>query len=213
MGAKGVGKLSVLEFNAETHTYRMAGRVLPSVTQVVGAILPGWRASEFFLQRGRALHHACALHDRGILDESTVAEEIAPRLRAWRKFLADSGAEIPNPKKDYIEIPRGHGLYGYAGTADRLLCHNGHWVVCDLKSTNSPQVIVQLGGYALLLGAGETGIKCTRGVSVELRDNGDYRAMWLKKEDLRQGEQAFLAALTVFNFMDKHHLRGNGNGN
>ena len=43
-------------FDADRHEYRIAGRVVPSVTHVLGDLIPGWRASDWHLQRGRAVH-------------------------------------------------------------------------------------------------------------------------------------------------------------
>ena len=45
-------------------------------------------------------------------------------------------------------------------------------------------------------------------VAVELHDNGTYKTLWLDKDELRRAEQQFLACLTVYGFMTKHHLKG-----
>lgn len=197
------------QFDADTHTYRVDGSVLPSVTQIISSVLPGFQAGDWYLNRGRALHLACAHDDRGILIEESVHEEIAQRLKAWRKFKADTGALIT-----MIEKPLWSAQYRFAGTVDRALTFNGKtlfgyrevpaWTLCDLKSTISPQVVVQLGGYNLLLR--EAGVAIGQGVAVELRDSGDYRCQWFDKAELRRGEQTFLAALTIHNFRVKHGL-------
>lgn len=199
-------------FDEATHTYRIRGDVVPSVTQVIRATLPGaWQASDFYLGRGRALHHACALSDRGKLNEETVDPSYAPKLRAWRKFIADSGAVIHE-----IELRLSSSLYRYAGTVDRVLRHDGHWVVCDIKSTIEPRVIVQLGGYSKLLDAAHDHPSVTRGVAVELKDSGSYECKWYTKAELNRGEQTFLAALTVYNFLTANNLmrkdKTNGDG-
>ena len=69
-----------------THVYTLNGRVVPGVTEIVRATVPGWQASEWYLQRGRALHKAVELWNKGTLDEATVAPEIEGRFRAWKLF-------------------------------------------------------------------------------------------------------------------------------
>lgn len=189
-------------FDAETHQYLLDGRRLPSVTEIIGATLPGWQADDWYLQRGRALHHGCRLLDEGCLDWATVAPEIEPQIRAWQQFLEDSGATC-----EAIERPLASERYQYAGTLDRMLNVAGYLTVCDLKSTIAPQVAVQLAAYGLLWPE-----KVIRGVAVELKDDGTYRAQWLNGHELRRAEQVFLACLTVFNFLMTNNLRrSNGN--
>lgn len=191
-----------LTFDEATHTYRLDGRVVPSVTQVIGSVLPGWQADEWYLQRGRALHHACALLDRGVLNWDSVAPEIIGRVRAWQRFVADSRAIIMG-----IETPHADSVYRFAGTIDRILFVDGVElpVICDLKSTIEPQVRVQLGGYSVLSGVG--GKRPRRAVAVELHDDATYKTLWLNDHEMRRAEQTFLAALTVHNFKTMHGIR------
>src|SRR4051812_37520347 len=99
-----------LTFDAESHTYRLNGRVIPSVTTIINAILPGWQADEYYLQRGRAIHWGCALLDKNDLDWATVAPEIAPRVRAWQAFRTSYPARI-----EAIELSMAHATFRYAG--------------------------------------------------------------------------------------------------
>lgn len=189
-----------LAFDASAHEYRLAGHKVPSVTQVINAILPGWQASEWHKQRGRALHHGCALADKGVLDWATVSPEIEPRLRAWLKFRAEAKADVVA-----IERKLGSRAYQFAGTLDRLLviCGGGERVLCDLKSTiEEPQILVQLGGYSLLLPPGE---KVRRAVGVELKADGNYSTRWVNQHELRRAEHHFLAVLTTFNLKKGNH--------
>ncbi len=188
-----------LDFDDAAHAYRINGLPAPSVTQVIRDVLPGWAADDWYLQRGRALHHGCRLLDEGRLDWSSVSTEIISRVLAWQRFRAEFPADLVQ-----CETPMGHPLYRYAGTPDRLLM-NGVPIVADLKSSVSPQVRVQLGGYSLLFRA--HGRAPQKGVAVELRDDGSYRTLWMDKHELAQAERVFLACLSVHSFKRSHGLK------
>lgn len=192
----------MLEFDAETHTYKLNGKVVPSVTQVIRAVLPERPVDEFYLGRGRAIHHGCRLLDEGRLDWSTVAPEIEPRIRAWQNFRVDLCGYRPCA----IEQPLGSEALQFAGTLDRVFERQGaDWTLMDLKSTISPQARVQLGGYSILWSAQWRGEgprrPLKRAGAIELQDDGQYKALWLDQRELRLAEQVFVACLTVFNFM------------
>ena len=53
-------------FNDATHEYRIGGRFVPSVTQVLGDLLPCFQAGEWYLERGRAVHACAAMIAKGI---------------------------------------------------------------------------------------------------------------------------------------------------
>ena len=193
--------MSDLAFNAEKHEYRLDGRLVPSVTQIIRAVLPGWQASEWYLQRGRALHHGCRLLDEGKLDWSTVSPEIEPRILAWERFRMESFSTVTA-----AEVPMACPRYCFAGTCDRVLSRYAEGdIICDLKSTIEAQVRVQLGAYSLLWAA--NGRKPRKAVAVELRDNGQYRCLWIGERELRMAEQTFLAVLTTFNFMMANNIK------
>jgi hypothetical protein len=193
----------LLTFDAERHEYRLDGRLVPSVTQVVRAILPGWNASAWHMHRGSATHHGCRLLDEGRLDWQSVDDEIRPRLAAWQKFRSEWPAEVT-----FCEKPVASLVYQFAGTLDRMFRCGAERVLCDLKNTIEPGVRVQLGGYSLAWHEMYPARRIDRAVAVELRDCGDYRCLWLDRHELRRAEQTFLGCLTVFNFMVTHGIRG-----
>lgn len=190
-----------LSFDEASHSYRLNGSPVPSVTQVINSVLPGWKADEWYLQRGRAVHHGCRLMDGHCLDWATVATEIQPRIEAWVKFR-DSR---PTDKILLCEEPLAHPGYRFAGTLDRVFGDGKTEIIADIKSTIEPQVRVQLGGYSLAW-TEHTGRKAGKAVAVELRDDGTYSTLWLDTHELRRAEQTFLAALTVFNFKTLHKI-------
>lgn len=185
-----------LTMDAE-HRYKIGDVALVSVTQVISDILPGWQADPWYMERGTAMHHACALLDAGTLDWSTVAPEIEGRVRAWEKFRKDYPA-----KMIACEMRLHHPIYNYAGTLDRILVEADAVVVADIKSTIAPQVQIQLGAYSLLW----TGAAIHRGAAIELHDDATYKCQWFTKKETEHGGRIFLAALTLHNFKRKAGL-------
>lgn len=184
-----------LEFRESDHSYRIDGRRVPSVTGIIGQVMPlPFQAGEWHMRRGVSTHHGCRLLDAGTLDWSSVDPEIMPRIKAWEKFRREWPAEIVA-----CELPLGSESLRYAGTLDRVFKREDTLTICDIKSSLSPQVIVQLAAYALLWrDAGNRPV--SKGVAVELRSDASYRCMWVDAGQLRRGEQVFLAALTIHNW-------------
>lgn len=111
-------KTQKIDFDPGSHIYRVDGRVLPSVTQILrlSGVSACWNSgnSDYFLSLGRSVHAACAYNDEGSLDESSVPDNVLPYLEGWRRFLADSGA-----KMKHVERPC--AVSGFACTPDRVL--------------------------------------------------------------------------------------------
>ena len=191
-----------LTFNAFNHAYHLDGKSVPSVTTIIRAVIAGWSASEWHMQRGTAVHRACELLDQGLLDRATVFPEIESRVKAWEKFRADYPGIV-----ETMETPLGSERYRFAGTPDRVFLEKNHHVIVDLKSSIEPQVKLQLGGYSLLWAENRgDGRKIAKAGAVELRENGTYSVLWLSAHQLRRAEQQFLALLTVYNFMNDNDL-------
>jgi hypothetical protein len=196
-----------LSFDEGTHTYRLGDVVVPSVTQIIRAVLPGWEASDWYKQRGRAMHHGCRLLAAGKLDWSSVDEQILPRLKACEKFFADcKGYGKTALRPSLSEHALASKKYMFAGTLDLVLNQD---TIVDYKSSIEPQVRVQLGGYSLLLQENYPDWPFANGFAVELRDNGSYGTIVLNKHELRRAAMTFLACLSVFNFKVSHNLKGN----
>ena len=192
-----------LQFDEEKHEYRLRGKVLPSVTSIIKAILPPQYefAGEWHMQRGAATHKACELADQGRLDWSSVDPEILPRVKAWMKFRRDFPAELVANEKRMA-----HAELGYAGTADRLLkTPEGELIVCDIKNSVMPQVVLQLAAYLTMFVY--DGIRpIHRAVAVELLETGEYRCHWFDKQTMRQACMAWLNMVGLYNFASQHGL-------
>lgn len=185
--------IETFEFDAASHTYRVNGVILPSVTQVIGWMnnysgIPA-ETLAFACERGTAAHEATALDDRGLLDEESVDPEIAGYLAAWRRFRRETGF-VPELIEHRVAVP---GMY--AGTLDRFgRIGRQYWLV-DIKTattvsrSNGPQT-------AAYLGALGTRDHTKRG-TVQLRQDGTYR---LIPHENRNDLSAFLASLTLHNW-------------
>lgn len=126
-----------LLFDPGRHRYTIGGREVVHVT----AVLEHFDEEIQRLKRqspdviaaagdlGTAVHVACELDDRGVLDEGTVEEIVGKRLEQWRKFRREKGF-VPV----LIEARVYHPVYQYAGTLDRMGALDGCRSLIDIKS-------------------------------------------------------------------------------
>lgn len=157
----------MLEFDEKTHIYRENGQIKPSVTQIIGEICPfPWdsEAVKQAAQFGTVLHRTLELLDNGNLSEYD--HVLDPWIGAWKHFresldrskfrylIVDikTGAQtktwpvqlggyyglIKDDPKPMIEGMLFSGLYGYAGTVDRVFEGTGRGIkACDVQITDS----------------------------------------------------------------------------
>jgi hypothetical protein len=175
-------------FDAEAHEYFIDDRRVVNVTSVLNDLLPGYRASVFFLGRGQAVHAAAALVARGKLFEFDA--RIGGQVEAARRFFKEVKPEVIAVEQQvYSE------RYQYAGTLDLLCAIDGIPLVGDYKASLTPSTIYQCAAYALALEAGRQ--KINHGIGIELHADGTYKMseMW----DLKRPKQEWLSLLTTFN--------------
>jgi len=123
------GKTEGLIFDPETHTAHIDGAPLRSVTTILrdAGMTPDFynRLDPWYLTRGKYVHLASELYDKGTLDESTVDEEVKPYLEAYKTFRRDFSAKITG-----IEVQLYHPVYKYFGIIDRIMegntCYSLH---------------------------------------------------------------------------------------
>jgi hypothetical protein len=181
-------------FDPETHIYRLGDRVLPSVTDIIGAVIPrGYECAAWYLDRGKALHAAIHLQAKGKLDWSSVDDRIMGRLKAYRKFMLESGWTLIAS-----ETPMYSERLGFAGCRDALMLDKAKVeVLTDFKSSIEPQVIPQIGAYNILSPA-------RVGLALHLREDGTYRAKWFTSSEMRVAGQVFLNALSLYGWMKQN---------
>jgi hypothetical protein len=202
--------LPELHFDERTHTYRIDGQKLASVTEVIKPLYDWGMAKMEVLEHkaeiGKAVHKACELHDKGELDVNTVSSPIAGYYRAYLKFLAEV-----KPSWWLIEQPMGSQTLGLAGTPDRVgLLNDNALTLVDIKSTVAidTAVGVQLAGYRKLIQAVYcdhpllTVARPWRRLALQLRPDETYRLVQFDQAD---DFQEFDALLTHHYYWKKRH--------
>lgn len=139
-----------LEFREDIHEYRVNGRVLPSVTTVLGILqdfgaVPAdvlARAAEF----GSHVHQAVDLDNQGVLDEDALDPALRPYVTDWRQFLIDTDGRVVGS-----ELRMADPALGFAGTADAVIKIKGKPVLVDVKTGLVPRTVgPQTAAYAHL---------------------------------------------------------------
>lgn len=184
----------MLEFDAETHTYRYGGRVVPGVTSVLEPLqyLDGvpWAVLEAAREFGTNVHLACHLWNQNELDLRALDPALLPYLRGWTRFLEESGFIVTASEQ------RVYNKIGYAGTADAFGTWQGTTWVLDIKSGVVPDTVgPQLAAYQ------QAALdRPRRRLCVQLVGDGEYRLH--EQKDLGDF-QMFLSALNVYKFLQK----------
>jgi hypothetical protein len=165
----------------------------PHVTAVIGAahLVDTAHFTDDARERGTAVHLACQYLDQDDLDESSLADDVAPRVASYKKFLAEM-----RPVIIAIEQTVEHPTLRYCGRLDRIVEINGRRGVLDLKGPwMSPTFGMQCEAYRRCLNP----MPPARW-TLHLSDDG-YR---LIEHTDRDDWPAFHAALTLYNWKRNH---------
>lgn len=193
----------MLVFDAATHAYTLDGRRLPSVSQIIAPLVDfSWVSDEVLAaaaQFGRHVHEACALHARDDLDWSALDPELVPYVKAWERFLDESGAVVIAS-----EQPVAHDALGYAGTPDLVIELRNLIYVPDIKATASvpPTVGIQTAAYARAWQRMHGGKEPWRACLHLSPDK--YR---LHRRNDPADWAMFQSCLNVYKFQEKHRVR------
>lgn len=193
-----MGAREPLTFDEESHTYRFLGQVVPGVTQLLRPLVDFSRVPPAVLAAksdlGRRVHEACHYLDEDDLDEESVGADVEPYLQAYKRFRAESGAEI-----QHAELMVFDPMLMYAGRIDRVLRLNGERWLVDLKTSIATPASAGPQTAAYLRAMGDTTI--TRRAALRLRPDGTYRLDALTDPN---DMATFLACLTIRRHMEKH---------
>lgn len=209
MGAGTRARIMKLDFNPLNHEFRMDGKIIPSVTQVLkaaGLIDAQPHGDSWYANRGTAVHEATVLHDENDLDETTLDPEIVPYLEAWKKFRAEMNFELV--EKPELQV---YSELGYAGIVDRVCKINGQISILDIKTgVFAKWWSVQLAAYAMayenhvdaaLRAAKRTTVAYSkytyRRYAVQITNEGTYK---MTEYTDRNDFLVFTSALTVANW-------------
>lgn len=195
-----------LLFNEETHQYFLGTRELPSVTTVMKGLITNFdgipkNTLEHARQRGTAVHKACEYDDLGILDESTLSDELVPYLEAWRKFKTDYGFIPMHIEKTVFSSTR-----HYAGTVDRVGQLNGSpgLSVIDMKAraVMTPDTGPQTAAYKKALS--EEGIEIKHRYGIQLLKDGNFTITpYTDYSDI----SIFYSCLQLYNWKKTHGIK------
>ena len=194
--------MSGLTFDADTHTYRFDGVVVPGVTTILKPLTDFSTVPPHVLDAasafGTAVHLACELDDLGTLDEAALDPALAPYLDAWRKFSAEHAVQW-----EQIEQRVYHPTMRYAGTLDRFGRVDGDLTVVDIKSSVQlyPSVGPQLAAYANALSH-----PYAKRMAVQLKADGTYVA---KPYTDPSDWPMFASLLTVRTWCARHSITPN----
>ncbi len=173
-------------FEPIAHKYHIAGRPVPSNTQMIKEILGEaiWSASDWYLERGRAVHACAAMIAQG--KRFVHDPQIDGQVTACRLFFAENDIEVLE-----VEQPIYSMMYQFAGTMDlHCIIKKQRDTIIDWKSALSEVAEIQVGGYAIERPDAKWGL------IVALQENGKYKAG--KMFRLAQRKNEFLALRSVY---------------
>lgn len=190
--------MTTLQFDEATHTYRLGGKVLPSVTQVLDCLVD-WRhvdravldaAAEF----GSHVHQAVDLWNRGVLDEPALDPALRPWLESWKRFLVDTGATvIESEARLACRMPE------YAGTADAIVRLGKTICLIDIKTGAVPRTVgPQLAAYMHAWNEAHPDLTVRRRFALAVNGSGYALSECKNPADW----SVFLSALNVWRFIN-----------
>ncbi len=146
--------MSALQFDAATHTYRLNGEVVPSVTEILKPISPDFSmvkadVLEAAADRGRAVHRMIELLESDDLDLQGLHPDLLPYLDRYMAFKDATGFQW-----EASEVMGASERWRFAGTLDMLGSIGGRRVLVDIKTSASipKSVGPQTAAYAELIG-------------------------------------------------------------
>lgn len=195
--------MNELSFDPKSHTYRLNGAVIPSVTQIMkplsnakyGAIDEATLSAK--AAKGTAVHEAIEFHIAyGAID---CPDELMGYFNAYLSWREDYAPEIIASEQATY-----HPALLYAGTMDMLAVIGGKTVLIDVKTTvkiNDMLTTVQLEAYERA--AEQHEIKVDEKAVLQLMPDGRYRFKLYRAHD-PAAWQTFAALLTIQAHINKY---------
>lgn len=186
------------DFDAATHAYTLRGVQLPSVTEVIAAVLPTsyYGATEWHMDRGTAVHQCAAMICQGV--RFTHDPQIDGQVQCVREWLAMRKPEIVSVER----LVWRDGPIPYAGTLDLLAMSQGALWLFDWKGSQSPWDQWQLGGYADALA--DEGITPKYGMTIKVDESGKPKEG--KPVVLRSARNEWKSILNVYQMMKREGI-------
>lgn len=185
-----------LQFDADTHTYKVGDRKLHSVTAICKFAYPDAYAEipeamkAFYFSRGTAVHRLCEDVENGVDGQFTYDEEAEKYRAGHAKWLRDTGFKaLPGG----IEMRVKNLDLGYAGTVDRLGTVGQRIWLADLKTSTvrDQPTALQLALYLLAIPGYKFGEVERYGVAI--KKDGTYQ-MSRRYPDSDEAEAVYWAS-------------------
>lgn len=187
-----------LIFDPLNHRYYVDGLPVPGLHEIlkaVGLIWEDWFLPEKTL-RGRYVHKAIDLLNKGVLDWNTVKNPILGYVRAYQKAQDELKFQVLSSEL-FLYAPK----YGFCCTIDWLVEFDGVLCLLEGKSGQFQKIhALQVGAQKLALA--ENGHHISKKHVLKLNENGTYR---LEPIDFR-AEFDWLTVLSFYNL--KLNYRG-----
>jgi len=156
----------------ENHVYRIDGRVVPSVTQIISEVMRPkmWGCTEWHMDRGAAVHACAAMIAQCIEFEHD--DQIDGQVQAIYKWHAKN-----RPCEAMCELPVMHvsTAFCYAGTLDLVFKRKtGKVALLDWKGSFSGCEKWQLAAYAKAYEQ-QYGYKVSELIAVHTKEDGTYK--------------------------------------
>ncbi len=168
-----------IEFDEATHTYRLDGAVVPSVTAIIEPVRRELGGSESVLeykrQIGKALDTAIELYERQDLDVDSLDPAVLPFLNGWLKFKQDSGFRVLlNQPVVYSRKFRFAGRPDLIGTRDASSMTPDELIDTKCVWTIDPATAIQTAGYCVAA-LESLGIRIKKRAGIQLLRDGSYK--------------------------------------
>ena len=185
----------MFEFREADHSYWLSGRRMESVTEILSSSgIADYRwSNEETMTRGKYVHTATEMIDRGTLDWTILDDTLRPYCEAYQSFIEDKRPEILLSEK-----PMYHAQYLFAGTPDRVMRMDDSIILPDLKSgAPTRATFIQVSAYRELVSVSE-GVSCRKMFALHLKNNGKYQLSDpISLMESKRYFHIFLSALTV----------------
>lgn len=186
-------------FYPDEHKYVLDGtRVLPNVTRILDAsgLVDHFGHTDDTRERGRFVHRVTQQLDANPAKALDIDYRYEPYVTAYRAFVRHMQPEWSQSERVVFDA-----TYGYAGTLDRAGLVQGVPVIVDIKTGEvPPSVGPQTAAYRRCLHDAHRWQRAC----LQLRPDGQFR--WLSLAD-RTDDGVFLAALTLYQWREKHRVQ------
>lgn len=199
---------NLLAFDEPSHTYRVNGQVVPSVTQVLDKAFDSYaRVPKNILDaaaaKGNYVHKACELLLWDQLDKTQIDSTYIKYIEAFERFLDESGVEIEAPEERLY-----HPQLGYAGTVDLIaklpIRKKYHRAIVDYKTSFKlmPSVGPQLAAYQEAFNHKKSADEKARyRFALHLKKDGSYE---LESYESPMDLAVFKSCLTLHKFVQEN---------